>query len=957
MTTSPVRDSLSAAASPIHRLAVSAVTALLLATVADGSALAGQEEEPGRLKGRVLSAREATPVTSAEVFLVDTEIGTLTDLEGRYFLSDVPPGTYDLTVRALGHATTTVTGVEVDPGETSDLSVSLETEAVAVGDLEISVGQARGSAAALLNRQRTADAVSDGIGTEQISRSPASDAAEAARRMTGVTVSDGKYVYVRGLGERYSQTSLNGSPLPSPEPESSVVPLDLFPAGFLESLVAQKTYTADRPGDFSGGTVQIETREFPDELTFRLSVGSSLNSESQFSRGFLYYDGGGLDMFGIDDGSRALPDGFVRELGGLEGDRVPNDPETRERIGETFLESPLTEFAPASGTTPPNGDVGFSLGNRTELFGKTFGYLIAANYSNSFTFRDDEVERKFRSTNFDPDLSEARRQAANVDYSFVRGMQEVKWGGIGNFNLQLSPGHQLSLKTLYNRTAEDEARQYTGANREDLGGELFTERLRFISRQLAWGQLAGKHQVLNGNRIEWKLSAARATREEPGLRETIYKRGFGADPSEPFLLDNTGESARYLFSDLTDDDLNGQADWIAPLPWPGGRNAELKLGVAARTRDRDFAARRLRWEFLSGSRITSLDSALNAGSIVGQVDEPGEFALTEVVEPGDAYTADDETRAGYAMLTLPVGRLKAVLGARLEDYELELATRNASLEAGLGSTDVLPAANVTYALTDRMNLRAAASRTMDRPEFRELAPFQFTEAASLRQVFGNPELQIAEITSLDLRWEWFPTPGEVLTLSAFRKHMDDPIEQVFIATAGTAYSYQNADSAELYGAELGWRKGMGFLAGWLSPVTFEGNLALIESEVDVRSGGIFQPTNLTRELEGQSPYTVNLSLAYQDPDGATEAGAYFNVFGERIAAAGGSGVPDIVEQPRAQLDFTLKQDLWPRVELKLKAENLLDSAHLWEQSAHGITRVQRRYTEGRSFSASLTYGG
>ena len=242
-------------------------------------------------------------------------------------------------------------------------------------------------------------------------------------------------------------------------------------------------------------------------------------------------------------------------------------------------------------------------------------------------------------------------------------------------------------------------------------------------------------------------------------------------------------------------------------------------------------------------------------------------------------------------------------------------------------------------------------------EFRELAPFQFTEAASLRQVFGNPDLEIAEITNLDLRWEWFPSPGEVLTLSGFHKDLESPIEQVFISTASTAYSYQNAEEGELYGAELGWRKGLGALADWLSPLTFEGNLAYIESEVSVRRGGIYQPTNLERDLEGQSPYTVNLSLAYQDPDGTTRAGVYFNLFGERITAAGGSGVPDIVEQPRAQLDLTLKQGLWRDVELKLKAENLLDAEHLWEQSANGITRVQRRYTEGRSFSASLTFGG
>jgi hypothetical protein len=612
-------------------------------------------------------------------------------------------------------------------------------------------------------------------------------------------------------------------------------------------------------------------------------------------------------------------------------------------------------FAPGSSSAPPNADFGFSVGNQTGLFGRTFGYLVAGTYSNGFSFRDDEVERKFRTSNFDPSIPADRRDAANVDYRFVRGLQTVRWGGIANFNLQLAPTHELTLKTMYNRNAEDEARRYIGANREDLGGELLNERLRFISREMLWGQLAGRHQVMGANRIEWRLAAARAGRDEPGLRETIYKRSFSAEPEAPFFLDDTGESARYLFSELTDDDLNAQVDWIAPLPWPGDGNAEVKLGVAGRNRDREFGARRLRWQFFSGSTITSLDSALNAGSIVGQVTGPNEFALTEIVEPGDNYTADDETRAGYAMVTLPFGRLKAVVGARVEGYDMALQTANGAIRSGIESTDVLPAANLTYGLTDAMNVRLAASRTLDRPEFRELAPFQFTEASSLRQIFGNPDLGISEITNLDLRWEWFPGPGEVLSVSGFYKHLDDPIEQVFISTAGTAYSYQNAESARLFGAELGWRKRLGMLAGWLEVFTMEGNLAVIESEVDVRTGGIFQPTNLSRELEGQSPYALNLALSYDRP-GGTQAGLYFNIFGERIAAAGGAGVPDIVEQPRAQLDFALQQPLGGGVRLKMKAENLLDSPHVWEQSANGITRVQRRYTEGRSFSASLTLG-
>lgn len=931
------------------------LVAIVLALLAP-AAVAAQDDATvtGRVAGAIVSTEDGSPVTSARVQLAGTEIGALADMQGRYFLADVPPGTYELEIRSLGFATKTVTGLTVEPGSVTTLDVTMEPRAVEMAEITVSVGQEIGAAAALLNDQKRSRVVSDAIGAQQMSRSPDSDAARAASRMTGVTVAEGKFVYVRGLGERYSQTSLNGSPLPSPEPERSVVPLDLFPSSFLQSLTTQKTYTADQAGDFSGGSVQIETKDFPNSFTFRASVGSSVNTSSQFGGNFLSYGGGSLDFLGVDDGSRALPGAIVDELGGIGGDRLPSDPEIRERLGESFLGGDMTGFAPTAGSTPANADVGVSMGDRTELFGKPLGYFVAGTYANEYTFRDDEVERKWRASNFDPALPADRRDAANVDYRFLRGVQKVRWGGTSSLSLQLSPRHQIDLKTLYNRKSDDEARRFIGANREDLGGELVDERLRFISRQLAWGQLSGDHAVLDGHDLGWRFSVARAGRDEPGLRETIYKRPFSADPGDPYFLDNTGESARYLFSELTDDDLNGAIDYGIPFELAGGDH-RLEVGGAYRARDRDFGVKRYRWEFLSGSTITSLDSALSAGSIVGDVTEPNTFALTEIVEPGDNYTADDRTAAGYATLDLQLtDRLRAVLGARVEDYSLDLATKNRAITSDLASTDVLPALNLTYRLGDDMNLRAAASRTVDRPEFRELAPFQFTEAASLRQIFGNPVLRIADIRSLDGRWEWYPAPGEVVTASVFHKRLDRPIEQVFIATAGTAYSFQNAEEGELYGAEVGLRKRLGFLGGLFETMWLEGNLAVVESEVDVRTGGIFDPTKLKRPLEGQSDYSLNLNLTYDHPEAGTRLGAYFSLSGDRVTAAGGSGVPDIVERPRPMLDLTFEQPLWTGAGLELEAGNLLDAEHLWEQSKNGITHVQRSYHEGRSFSASLS---
>ncbi len=921
--------------------------------------------ETGRVQGQVVDAEDGSPVGSARVRIEGTEIGTLTDLNGRYRLREVPAGTHELTVGSLGYGRKTVTGVTVGAGEATQLDVTLAPEAVQVADLTVSVERERGSAAALLDEQRRSLAVSDAVGEQDISDLPASNAAESARQITGVTLSEGKYVFVRGLGERYSQTTLNGSPLPSPDPERSVVPLDLFPAGFLQSVRIQKTYTPDREADFSGGTVEIRTREYPERFTAKLSVGSSLNTRSQFRDDYLRSGGGSLDFLGIDDGSRGLPRAVEQELGGLDGGRLPSDPGTVERMGESMLDGDLSRFSPSNGSTPNNMDWSFALGDGTQVFGDDFGYFVAGSYSSNHTLRTDEVERKWRTTAFDPELVADREVQPNVNYEYSRGTRDVEWGGIANATYQPHPDHELTLKTLYDRHASDEARTYLGANREDLGGVLRNERLRFVARDMGWGQLEGEHRLPGGVRVEWAGAASRANRREPGLREAIYKRGFNRD-EEPFVLQNTGESARYLFSDLTEDDLSGRLDVTVPFALPlADRDAELQLGGSVRERGRDFAARRFRWRFSQGAGITSLDSALSRESVSGRLESPGDMALTELREPGDTYRAEDDRRGGYGMLTLPLSeRLTATLGARLESYSLTLSGRSDENSPGeeetlsdQDRTDVFPALNLKYAVTDAMNVRAAASRTANRPAFRELAPFQFTEAASLRQVYGNPGLEPAEIRSLDVRWEWFPAAGEALTLSGFYKELDRPIEQVFVATAGEAYSYQNAENGRLFGAEAGARKRLGLLhPGGPGGLTLSGNLALIDSRVNVRTGGIFDPTRPERPLEGQADYAASLGVIYRSPGRDTKAGVYFSVSGDEVTAAGGANQPDIVKRPRPDLDVTLEQSLAPRLAVELEATNVLDSPHLWEQSMNGITRMQRRYTTGRTFSLSFQYG-
>jgi hypothetical protein len=903
----------------------------------------------GRVVGRVIDGQTSRPIEQAQVILPATNLQAVTDLDGRYNLGPVPVGVVDLTIRRVGYTAKVVTSVEVSSREVTTLDIALFPVAVSLEAIEVTAAAERGTTAEMLDVRRTSSAVLDAIGQAEIQALPASDAADVATRMTGVTVNEGRYVYIRGLGDRYSQTSFNGSPLPSPEPERSVVPLDLFPSGFLETVSAQKTYTPDQPAEFSGGTMQIDTKDFPNEFGGSIGIGTSVNTISHFRDDFLDYTGGSRDWLGEDDGTRGLPPTVANDLGGIKGDRLPADPAALIAIGQEMQR----EFTPTQRSTPINRNLDLAVGTRTYLFGLETGLLGGFTYDDNYSYREDEIERKFRTSGFDPAIP-AENRTPNVDYTFNRGLRTVRIGALANLAVMLSPTNKLSFKGTFSRNTDDEARQYFGLNREDLDGYVQSDRLRFVQQELYWGQVSGEHGTIFNSRLEWRANLAQARRDEPGLRETIYLNTDVNDTDATPFLENVGESGRYLWSELRDDDFNAGLDWTIPFSVWSDNEASVKVGGAYRDRTRDFGARRLSWNFLGGI-VTNIDSVLIDDAIVGSPPGPNEFRIRDVVEPGDVYLAEDRRTAGYMMFDMQLSRdLRTMFGARVETYDLLIDSRGDTLSE-VDQVDVLPAVSLVYELNRRMNVRVAASQTVDRPEFRELAPFQFTEASSLRQLYGNPDLVPATIRSLDLRWDWFRRPGELISVSGFYKQMDKPIEQVFIAAASTAYSFQNAVDANLFGVELDVRQRLDFLAYGLANFSFLGNASIVRSTVNVIESGVFQPTNLERALQGQADYSLNLGMLYQSTYGGTEIGLFYNRQGDKIAAAGGFGVPDVVERGRNVLDAQWKQRLTGSLRLKVRASNLLNAPYLWEQEANGIVQIQRRYEEGVTFSAGFTW--
>ena len=922
-------------------------------------------QQTGRIEGIVLDEATGTPIADVSIVLSATHQRVSTDQDGAFIL-EVPLGTYNISVRFPFYLTQTASGIEVTESQQQQtLRVLLTPQVIKLGPIHLPVRLSESSETGLLEKRCLSFAVEDSISTELMAKLPVSDAGEALKRVTGISIVGGRYVFVRGLGERYSNTLLNSVQIPSPEPNSRVVPMDIFPANLLESLQTVKTFSPDQPGNFAGGSVQVFTKDFPDAFTMSLSMSSSFNTETT-GKELLGYPGGALDKFGFDDGTRVLPD--------IIADQPPGVP-IRERgrfTGSGFIPEEIQKFgrafdnvwSPERYTAPANQSYKFSIGNSSQLVGKDFGYLGIISYSNGHSHRPEEEQNAFR-LGLD-DLTPV------TAYLVERSTNDVSWGGVLNTSMRFSPRHKVSLRTLYSHTAEDETRTWEGFN-ADRDTDMRSSRLLYVEHGLLSSQLAGDHEFdftsenFNGDSeseaaeendinepefqpvptLSWRLTFSRAVRNEPDTREVIYEKR-----RNDWLFRDITQSGSRFFFDLTDDEISGRLDWSMPILTTG----LFKVGGMWRDRDRTFDAHRFR--FLPSDNIELfLDRTAPPEKLfTAEHIAPDLFELRESTRATDNYLAAHSVWAGYGMIDLQLSKkLRVTTGARLEASDQNVTTfdpftaEQEPIEANLYTTDILPSLNLTYRLTERMNLRLAASRTVTRPDLRELAPFEFTDFVGGRTVLGNPELERTKIDNYDIRWEVFPELGGVVAISGFYKKFHKPIEQIIQPAAEVRITYENAEAANNFGLELEVRQNLSLLASSLRHLSVNTNVALISSKVELPDVGI--QTSSERALQGQSPYVVNVSLGYDNPDLEITAAVAYHVFGKRIAEVGNHGSPDVFELPRSQLDVTFGRQLLPFLRLSLSAKNLLNPDVTLEQGSETYVR----YRTGRTISFSLSY--
>ncbi len=544
-------------------------------------------------------------------------------------------------------------------------------------------------------------------------------------------------------------------------------------------------------------------------------------------------------------------------------------------------------------------------------------------------------------------------------YQFDTYQKKVRLGSMLALKFYPHELHNLNLNVLYSRDLTDEVRLLRGYN-DDKGTNIKDTRLRFLAEQTLTTQLFGHHALPNvaNSTVDWQMTWSRGTRDEPDTREQLYQQ----DPAQGiYYWAEESQSASHLFNNLVDNSRSGSVDWTF-RPGFGPQNLKIKAGAAGQYRTRDSNYRKFRYLATSGfTQASDIQFLSQAPEVIFAPDNihPFGWEINEYTRPNDSYTASQTVLAGYLMVETNLHpRLFVAGGVRVEDsrqvadgYQPFVPLSDADqISSTIQTTDLLPAVTVKYLVANRMNLRFAASQTVSRPDFREMSAFEYTDFVGGYAVIGNPNLKRALIRNYDLRWEAVHGVADLVAVSVFYKNFESPIETVLQNTAQIRVSYDNALAARNYGVEFEVRQNLGLVSDYMRTFTATSNLSLIRSEVDLRAGSGIQTSN-KRPLAGQSPYLANVGLAWVHPTRGTQVSLFFNTFGPRINSAGANNLPDIYEQPHADLDLTASHPLNKNLKLKIGAVNLLDSEVRYLQGG----KVTWSYFKGRTISVGLSY--
>ncbi|MCB9306660.1 MAG: TonB-dependent receptor [Lewinellaceae bacterium] len=906
-------------------------------------------QQKGSITGKIIDGKYAEALIGVSVRLNEGG-GAVTDLDGNYMIANVPPGTYTLTLNYTGYQTKEIGGVVVKNGQATTLDATMEEyTAQAISEVVIVAKASRESMSALTILQKTSPTIADGISAEVIKRTPDRTTGEVIRRVSGASIQDNKFAVIRGLNDRYNIAMLNGAMLSSTEPDRKAFSFDLFPSAMLDNLVVMKTASADLPGEFAGGAIIINTKDIPEENYLSVSLSGGYNNVTTF-KPHLSAQGGGTDWLGIDDDTRALPAGFPNTT-----DFKTSPKDERIRLSEMFPNDwAITEKS----STMPNTSLQVASGLVTDPQKNVqWGTTLAFSYSNS-----NRIQTAHR--------SEYDLQQKLQDFDDQQFKNNVLWGTLLNTALKFNNKHKLILQGTYSTNTDNIVNDRFVTNYEQVRYEKATS-IEYTENHLLTTRLGGEHTLTeSGVRLSWGGGFNRNTRDVPSLRRLTYFRNFDAEETDPYIAyipfgSSTLNNGGRFYSSLSENVVNGNLDLTVPFALAGNKQS-VKVGGLYQKKDRSFDARVLGYVRATVGGFNSSLTRLPQDSIFApeNIYDKG-FLLDEITNDGDTYDANSTLSAAYVLFDNKIAeKLRISWGVRMERFNQQLNAINYSqipVNIDRTTTDWLPSANVTYSLNDKHQLRLSASRTVTRPEFRELAPFAFYDFYLPGTVQGDTTLTSGTIYNYDLRYELYPGQNQLFSVSLFYKKFNNPVEFTFSSQgAGTRnFSFINVPSAENYGFEVEIRKNFDFInAGWESLVFFT-NAAVIRSKINLEGAGAY---DTDRALQGQSPYIVNVGLSHNWVHTGLNTTLVYNIIGDRVAQVGTDGYADIYERHRNLLDFQLSKRVWERGEIKLTWSDIFRPDFMYYQDNNAdhkfnedVDNIMQQLNNGSSITLGFSY--
>ncbi len=920
--------------------------------------------QTGKLAGQVIDGDSNETLAFANIIAKGTSKGVISDFEGKYELK-LTSGTYTISFSFLGYQTKEITGVIIKEGEVTSLDVVLDPEGISFDTVVITAKTARNTESAILNVQKKSVNLMDGISAQTFKKLSVSNVASAVKNVPGVSVQGSKYVYVRGLGDRYTKSILNGVDIPGLDPDRNTVQLDIFPTYIIDNVQILKSSTANYPADFTGGMVNIITKDLPTKKTSSFSLGGTYNPDMHFNNNYLKYKGSGTDFLGFDNGSRNLPISRFQSIpGGF----------SRNPALTTITKRFDPKLKAQKATSGMDFSMAYTTGNQFNVGSKDnrLGYIASISYKNKTTFYKN-YERGFYRKFSDKSVN-------NLDFSENQigdlGKSEVLFSGLGGLTFKTNKS-KYRLNLIHIQNGESTAGYFKQVKNFSDAVTIFKDNLQYTQRSISNAFLSGKHSNEDASFIiNWKLSPTYSFIQDKDARVTPFQ--FDEATSTFSIRPSSAGSPRRIWRTLEEINAVSKVDFTLKHKL-FDNEAKLLFGTSYTYKHRNFSIDDY-FLLLRGSAGESLngnaDLLLSDANIYDASTGNGSYVKGNY-EPSNTYESYNNNIAGYVSESFKLfKKLKAIIGLRVEKFEQFYTGQNNSGSIiynnvkTIDKFDLFPSSNFIYNLNDGTNLRVSYARTVARPSFKEASITQIFDPITNLTFNGNIDLQPSYINNFDVRFEKFGEKAQLVALSAFYKNFNNPIELAFFsASAPDNLQPRNIGSADVYGAEIDIRKNLSFFGNRFENFNINFNASLIKSrqEMDKSPNGEYESKLLNlrdgetlsdkRNLQGQSPFLINAGLNYKNDDKGVEAGLFYNVQGKSLEVVGIGAIPDVYSMPFNSLNMTFSKSFGKdqNSSISFKVDNILNNdreSHY--QSYKASDKIFSKMHLGQAFSVGYS---